>query len=110
MSKRLILVCGFLIFALAVFIGIYISFNQWDRGDPFEVSIWAGYSPIGRATIGTLAFALILFPITVPVLAVSGVLIYFGIKRQRLWPLSLLGFLIIGVCWVWYVVGVINFD
>lgn len=110
MSKRLILVCGFLILALAVLTGIYISFDHWDRGDPFEVSIWAGYSPIGRATLGTLAFALILFPITVPVLAVSSVLIYFGIKRQRLWPLSLLGFLIIGVVWVWYVVGVINFD
>lgn len=110
MSKRLIFVCGFLILALSILTGIYISFNQWDRGDPFEVSIRAGYSPIGRATLGTLAFALLLFPITVPVLAVSSVLIYFGIKRQRLWPLSLLGFLIIGVCWVWYVVGVINFD
>lgn len=110
MAKRLILICGFVILALSVLTGIYVSFKEWDRGDPFEVSKWGEYNPLGRATYGTLAFALLLFPITLPVLAVSGVLIYFGIKRQRLWPLSLLGFLIIGVVWVWYVVGVINFD
>lgn len=110
MSKRLNLICGLFIFAVAVFIGIYLSFEQWDRGDPFEVSNWGAFNPLGRATYGTLAFALVIFPITVPVLAVSGVLIYFGMKRPRLWPLSLLGFLIIGVCWVWYVIGVINFD
>ena len=110
MSRRLILGCGLLILALSVLAGIYISFNQWDRGDPFDVSNWGQYNPLGRATYGTVAFALVLFPVTLPALAVSSVLIYFGIKRQRLWPLSLLGFLIIGVCWVWYVVGVINFD
>jgi hypothetical protein len=109
-SKRSILACGFSILALAVVAGIFISFNEWDRGSPFEFSNWGVYNPLGRATYGTLAFALILFPITVPVLAVSSVLIYFGNKRQRLWPLSLLGFLIIGLCWVWYVVGVVNFD
>lgn len=110
MSKRLILISGFLILALAVLAGIYLPFKQWDRGSPYEFSNWGAYNPLGRGTYGTLAFALLLFPVTLPVLAVSSLLIYFGIKRQRLWPLSLLGFLIIGVCWVWYVVGVINFD
>jgi len=109
-SKRLILVCGFLVLALSVLVGIFISFNEWDRGSPYEVSNWGVYNPLGRATYGTLAFALVLFPITLPALVIAGVLIYFGIKRQRLWPLSLLGFLAIGVLWVWYVVGVVRFD
>jgi hypothetical protein len=109
-SKRSILVCGFSLLALALLTGIYISFNEWDRGSPFEDLNWGEYNPLGRATFGTLLFSLIVFPITVPILALATVLIYFGIKKQRLWPLSLLGFLIIGVCWVWYVVLVINID
>jgi hypothetical protein len=108
--KRRILLSGSLILALSLLTGIYISFNKWDRGSPYDVSNWGKYNPLGRATYGTLAFALLLFPVTLPVLAVSIVAIYFGIKRQRLWPLSLLGFLAIGLLWVWYVVGVVNFD
>ena len=108
--KRRILFAGFLILVVSLLVGIYISFNEWDRGSPFEVSNWGAYNPLGRATYGTLLFTLLIFPISLPVLIVTSVAIYFGIKRPRLWPLALLGFVSLGLLWVWCVVGVINFD
>ena len=108
--KRRILFCGFSILALAVIAGIFMSFQEWDRGSPYEVSHWGKYNPLGRATYGTLAFALVLFPVTLPALAVLSVPIYFGLKRERLWPLALLGFLGLASLWLMCVVGVLNFD
>lgn len=108
--KCRILFSGFSILTLAVLAGIFMSFHEWDRGSPFEVSRWGQYNPLGRATYGTLAFALVAFPITLPALAILGVPIYSGIKRQRLWPLALLGFLGLGLLWLLYVKAVLNFD
>ena len=108
--KRRVLFCGFSILALAVLAGIFISFQEWDRGSPFEMSDWGKYNPLGRATYGTLAFALAIFPVTLPALLVLSVPIYFGLKKPRLWPLALLGFLGLASVWLMCVVGVLNFD
>jgi hypothetical protein len=108
--ERRILFCGFAIVALAVLAGIFMSFQEWDRGSPFEVSHWGKYNPLGRATYGTLAFALVLFPVTLPALLVLSVPIYFGLKKPRRWPLALLGFLGLASLWLTCVIGVLNFD
>ena len=108
--KRRILFCGFSILTLAVIAGVFVSFQEWDRGSPYEFSRWGQYNPLGRATYGTLAFALVLFPVTLPAVLVLSVPIYFGLKRQRLWPLALLGFLGLASLWLMCVIGVLNFD
>ena len=108
--KRRILFCGFLILALAVIAGIVMSFQEWDRGSPFEVSSWGEYNPLVRATLGPLAFALVIFPVTLPAVIVLSVPIYFGLKKPRLWPLALLGFLGLAALWLMCVDGVLKFD
>jgi hypothetical protein len=107
---RRILVAGFSILLLSFLAGILLSFYEWDRGSPFDVSNWKRHNPVGRATYGPLAFALMLFPWTGPVLLILSVPIYFGIKRKRLWPLSLLGFLSIGLLWLWYLKSLWEID
>jgi len=90
--------------------GIGLSFYQWDRGSPFNWSSWGNYNPLGRATYGPLAFAFVLFPFTLPLLLIVSVPIYIGIRKEKLWPLSLLGFLSLGLLWLWYVTELWNFD
>src|SRR5258705_3722527 len=96
-KKLRILVAGSSILVLSFLAGNLISFYEWDRGSPFDLSNWDNYNPVGRATYAPLAFAFVLFPITIPVLLVLSLLIYAGIRRERLWPLSLLGFLSMGL-------------
>jgi len=109
--KRRILVMGFSILVLSFLAGILLSFYEWDRGSPFDhLSNWRSFNPVGRATYGPLGFALFLFPITIPVLLVLSVPIYAGMRRKRLWPLSLLGFLSMGLLWLWFITGLWEMD
>ena len=109
--KLRILVVGFSILVLSLLAGILLSFYKWDRGSPFDhLSNWRGFNPVGRATYGPLGFALFLFPITIPVLLVLSVPIYVGIRRKKLWPLSLLGFLSIGLLWLWFITELWKMD
>lgn len=108
--KRRILFSGFAILALSFIAGIVISFYQWDRGSPFDLSNWSKFNPVGRATYGPLAFAVILFPITIHLLVVVTVVVWVGMKKQRLWPLSLLAFIGLGLLWLWYITELWKFD
>lgn len=99
--KRRILLSGFAILVLSLLAGIAVSFYQWDRGSPFDTSTWGehGFNPLGRA-IYPLVLLFMFFPITVPVILVLLVPVYIGFKREKLWPVSLIGFLAMGVLWV----------
>ena len=108
--KRRILLAGVAILGASFLAGIVLSFYQWDRGSPFHPRTWNYYNPLGRATYGPLLFAFVLFPITLPVALILLATVYVGIKREKLWPLSLLGFLSMGLLWVWYVTELWNFD
>ena len=110
LQRYRILVVGFLILVLSFLTAIFFSFYEWDRGSPFDLSRWHTYNPIGRATYGPLLFTLYLFPITIPVLIILAMPIYIGMKRKRLWPLSLVGFLCIGLLWVWWVKALWEMD
>jgi hypothetical protein len=101
---------GFTILALSFLIGIVISFYKWDRGSPFDLSNWGSFSPLGRATYGPIVFAFVLFPITLPLALVLIGIIYVGIKKERFWPLSMLGFLSTGLLWLWYITVLCDFD
>ena len=102
---------GFGVLVLSLISGLAMSFYQWDRGSPFDTSTWHGrLNPIGRATYGPLAFTLMLFPITIPALFVLALPIYFGLKKQRLWPLALVGYLAVGVLWVFWLDGLWQMD
>lgn len=108
--KRRVLLAGLAILALSFLTGVVLSFYQWDRGSPFDRSSWGYYNPLGRATYGPLAFAFVLFPITLPLALILLVPIYVGIRKERFWPLSLLGFLSMGLLWIWYVTQLWNID
>jgi hypothetical protein len=108
--QRRMLLAGFAIVALSFLAGIFLSFYQWDRGSPFEPSSWRNFNPLGRATYGPLVFALVLFPITIPVALVLLVPIYIGIRKERLWPLPLLGFLSMGLMWLWFITELWKMD
>jgi hypothetical protein len=106
-----ILASGFAILALAVAAGIWLSFKQWDRGSPYDYLLnWRGVNPVGRATIGPLLFAVYVFPVTIPVLLVLLVPIYFGMTRKRLWPLAILGFLSVAILWLLFVTALWTID
>jgi hypothetical protein len=106
-----ILASGFAILALAVAAGIWLSFKQWDRGSPYDHLLnWRGVNPVGRATIGPLLFAVYVFPVTIPVLLVLLVPIYFGMTRKRLWPLAILGFLSVAILWLLFVTALWTID
>jgi hypothetical protein len=102
--RKKILLVGFGILALFVLAGIYLSFDRWDRGSPFEVSLWeSDFNPIGRATYGPLIFTLMLFPITLPPVLVLSIPIYYGLKKPTRWPLALIGFVLLGILWLLWI-------
>ena len=108
--QRRMLLAGLAVLAMAVLAGIFLSFSQWDRGSPFDRSSWNYYNPLGRATIGPLAFAFMIFPITLPVVFILAIPIYLGLKKPSLWPLALLGYLSLGLLWVWFVTELWKID
>ena len=108
--ERRILFGSAAVLALSFFAGIFLSFYQWDHGSPFDRSSWGTYNPVGRATYGPLAFAVILFPVTVPLAFVLALMIYIGLTKQKFWPLPLVGSLSVGLLWIWYLTTLWNFD
>lgn len=108
--KRRMLLAGFVILALSFLAGIFLSFYQWDHGSPFDQSSWGSYNPVGRATYGPLAFAVMIFPITLPITLLILATIYIGLRKEKLWPLPLLGFLSMGLLWLCYVTELWKWD
>lgn len=96
---------------LSLIAGLAMSFYRWDRGSPFDTSTWHGhFNPLSRATYGPLLFTLMLFPVTLPVLVVLAVPVYFGLKKQKLWPLALFGYVAVGVLWMLWLDGLWQMD
>jgi mannose/fructose/N-acetylgalactosamine-specific phosphotransferase system component IID len=54
---------------------------------------------LGRSTALPLLFMFQFFPITIPVLLISGALIFTSVKKQKLWWLSTIAFLLFGSYW-----------
>ena len=107
---RMMLV-GFGVLALSLIAGLAMSFYEWDRGSPFDTSTWDGhFNPISRATYGPLVFTVMLFPITFHALFILALPIYFGLKKQKLWPLALVGYLAAGVLWIFWLDGLWHMD
>jgi ABC-type sugar transport system permease subunit len=102
---------GFAVLILSLFAGLAMSFYEWDRGSPFDTSTWNGhFNPITRATYAPLAFMILIFPITLHVLLILALPIYFGLKKKRLWPLALVGYLAAGVLWLFCLDGLWQMD
>ena len=105
------LLLGFAVLTLSLLAGLVMSFYQWDRGSPFDTSTWdGGFNPISRATWAPLVFTLMVFPVTFPALVLLAVPIFFGFRKQKLWPLALFGFLALGVLWVFWLNGLWQMD
>ena len=108
--RRKLLAAGAGILLLSFLVGIGISFAQWDRGSPFNVSQWDDYNPLGRASYGPFIFALYLFPLTFLVLLILSLPIYFGLKKRGRWPFPLLGFVAMGVLWIFWMTALWDLD
>jgi hypothetical protein len=109
--KRRILLSGFAILLLSLLAGIAVSFYQWDHGSPFDTSTWGedGFNPVGRA-LYPLVLIIVAFPITAPFMLVLLVPVYIGFKKEKLWPVSLIGFLAMGVLWVFFLTELWTMD
>jgi len=109
--KRRILLSGFAILVLSFLAGIAVSFYQWDRGSPFDRSTWGedGFNPVARA-IYPVVLLFMFFPLAVPFILVLLVPVYIGFKREKLWPVSLIGFLAMGVLWVMFLTELWTMD
>jgi hypothetical protein len=96
---------------MSLLAGIVASFYQWDWGSPFEKSTWgdARFNPVGRA-IYPLVLIFMFFPITVPVILVILVPGLHRGKKEKLWPVSLIGFLAMGVLWVLFLTDLWTMD
>src|ERR1044071_10499166 len=108
--RRRILLAGVAILVGSCLVGGVLSFYQWDFGSPFGRSSWGGFNPLGRATYAPLALAFIYFPITLPVAVILLVPILIGLRKEKFWPLSLAGFLSMGLLWLWYLTELWNLD
>jgi len=58
---------------------------------------------LSRSTVLPLCFMFQLFPVTIAVLGVSGALIFAAVRKQKLWWLSIVGFITIGLYWLFWV-------
>ena len=54
---------------------------------------------LGRSVGLPLVFMFQFFPITIPVLLFSGALIFASVKKQKLWWLSTIAFLLLALYW-----------
>ena len=110
--RRRILLIGFAILMLSMLVGVGVSFYQWDRGSPFDVSTWedAFANPVARATYGPLLFTLIVLPVVIHLLVVLAVPVYFGLKKPSRWPMVLFPFVVMGVLWVLWLDGLWHMD
>jgi hypothetical protein len=93
---------GGLVFALSLFSGIAMMFWREYGGDLFRMPRRVAYDLTVQATLGPIYFGLFLFPLSVPVAFVTGILVYAGFKSRRLWLLTL-AFILLGMYWLWLV-------
>jgi hypothetical protein len=68
-----------------------------------------GFNPVGRA-LYPLVLLLMFFPITIPFVLVLLVPVFIGFKWAKLWPVSLIGFLAMGVLWVLFLTELWTMD
>ena len=110
--RRRVLLLGFAILMLSMLVGVGLSFYQWDRGSPFDLSTWedAFANPVARATYGPLLFTLLVFPFVLHLLVVLAVPVYFGLKKPNRWPMVLVPFVVMAVLWVLWLNGLWQMD
>ena len=69
----------------------------------FQMPRHVAYDLMVQATLGPLYLGLVfLFPITVPVLALLGIVIFLGVRLKRVWLIAI-GFVLFSLYWLWLV-------
>ena len=53
-----------------------------------------------RGTILPVVLMFYLFFITIPIIAISGILVFIAVKKQKLWWLSIIGFILFALYWL----------
>ena len=97
---RRTIIAGISVFVVSVLAGI--AFRGWHEYRtpllrPFTVS-----ELLFVSTVGPLAGAVLAAPLTIPVLMIFGIMIFFGSRSKRIW-LSLSAFVLLGLYWLFMV-------
>ena len=101
--KRRALISGGLVLALSLFSGIAMMFWREYGGDLLRMPRRVVYDLTVQAILGPIYFgSVFLFPLSVLVAFITGILVYAGFKSKRLWILTL-AFILLGMYWLWLV-------
>ena len=97
--RKRILIAGSWVCCVALIAGITCTWYALRNEDfhPDEPGI------LCRSTVVPFWFMFRHLPVTIAVLGVSGALIFAAVRKQKLWWLSIVGFIIIGVYWLYWV-------
>jgi len=98
--RRRTVICGTLVSVISVLVGI--AFRGWHEYRtpllrPFTVS-----ELLFVSTVGPLAGAVMAAPLTVLVLIIFAIMVFFGSRSKRIW-LSLSAFVLMGLYWLFMV-------
>ena len=97
--RRRIVTAGSLILAVAFLAGV--AFTWFTLRDASLHPDETGF--LGRSTVVPLLFIVAVFPVTIPVLGIAGVLVFIGMRKQKFWWLAIVGILGVTVYWLFWV-------
>ena len=97
--RKRIIIAGSWFYCVALIAGITFTWYTLRNADlhPDEPGV------LSRSTVVTLWFMFQCFHVTIAVLGVSSALIFAAIRKQKLWWLSIVGFITMGVYWLYWV-------
>ena len=100
LKNSLAIVAGLLLFVAAVYVGYRTSVTNWAGPNP--TAEFFQRTDMGRiygpAFTGPFALSLLIYPVSVPVLAGIACAFYFGIRRGW-WLLTFAGFALLSLYW-----------
>ena len=97
---RRTIIVGASVFVISILAGIaFRAWHEWRTPllEPFTVS-----ELLFVSTVGPLAASVMAAPFTVIALIIVGIMVFFGSRSKRIW-LSLAGFVLLGLYWLFMV-------
>lgn len=88
------------VFAVTILLSILISYLAYDGRSPDLFSSFGLFVPLMQAVCGPPLLALVMPELIVPLAITLSIMVYSGLRRRRLWPLTLLGLICASLCWL----------
>lgn len=93
--KLALAVCG-----VTLLLGTLISYLTYDGRSPDLFSSFGVFVPLMQAICGPPLLALVMPELLVPLAITLAIMVYSGLRRRRLWPLTVLGLVCASLCWL----------